>query len=102
MAVDHVLVKSPASLTTATRGAFYDLALVGLEQLSTLPGPGRLVVDLRQTTRIDSSGLSSLVLLQVRAAERKHSVALLGASEEIRFLLLMTRLEDRFDLDPQV
>ena len=100
--MNHVIVHAPAALNTASRGAFYDAALAALDQLDAMGAPGRLAVDMRLTDRVDSTGLSVLVLIQVRAAERKHSVALLGASEEIRFLLLMTRLEDRFDLDPQL
>ncbi len=96
------MVQAPTALNSATRGPFYDAALAALEQLESNGSPARLVIDMRRTDRVDSTGLSVLVLLQVRAAERKHSVALLGASEEIRFLLLMTRLEDRFDLDPKL
>ena len=100
--MNHVIVQAPTSLNSATRGPFYDAALAALEQLGGNGSPGRLVIDMRRCDRVDSTGLSVLVLLQVRAAERKHSVALLDANEEIRFLLLMTRLEDRFDLDPQL
>ncbi len=96
------MVQAPTALNSATRGPFYDAALAALEQLESNGHPSRLVIDMRRTDRVDSTGLSVLVLLQVRAAERKHSVALLGTSEEIRFLLLMTRLEDRFDLDPKL
>jgi hypothetical protein len=39
-------------------------------------------------------------MLQMRAADQRCSVVLYGASEEIRFLLLMTRLEDRFIIEP--
>lgn len=85
----------------ATRADFYDLALEALERLGA-QRPGQVVIDMRGTESLDSSGLSTLILIQVRAAERKHTVGLLGISEEIRFLLLMTRLEDRFDLDPRV
>ena len=100
--MNHVIVQAPTALNAATRGPFYDAALAALEQLDAQGPKGRLVIDMRSTDRVDSTGLSVLVLVQVRAAERKHSVALRGASEEIRFLLLMTRLEDRFDLDPEL
>ncbi len=100
--MNHVIVQAPTALNSATRGPFYDAALAALEQLESNGSPRRLVIDMRRTDRVDSTGLSVLVLLQVRAAERKHTVALLGCSEEIRFLLLMTRLEDRFDLDPEL
>ncbi len=100
--MNHVIVQAPTALNSASRASFYDSALAALEQLGNHGTAGRLVIDMRRCDRVDSTGLSVLVLIQVRAAERKHTVALQGASEEIRFLLLMTRLEDRFDLDPQL
>ena len=87
-------------LSSQNRGEFYAYALAGLEQLGSAEPGGPLLIDMSGTERIDSSGLATLVLLQVRAAERKHTVGLRGLTEEMRFLLLMTRLEDRFDLDP--
>lgn len=98
--MNREIVLAPPVLNISSRGPFYEEALAALERLGTGAPGGQLVIDLRTTNRVDSSGLSTLVLLQVRAAERKHTVALRGASEEIRFLLLMTRLEDRFDLHP--
>jgi len=100
--VDYIIVQAPATLDGTTRQDFTTLALDALGKLGEADAPRRLVIDMRQTSRVDSSGLASLVMLQVRAAERRHSIGLLGASEEVRFLLLMTRLEDRFDLDPQL
>lgn len=60
---------------------------------------GRLVIDLVGTDRVDSAGLGVLVMLQGRASEKKVGVVLRGVSEEIRFLLLMTKLEDRFTIE---
>jgi hypothetical protein len=40
-------------------------------------------------------------MLQLRASEHRHAIALRGASEEVRFLLLMTKLEDRFEIEPR-
>lgn len=97
----RVVIPSPTVLNSASRGPFYEAALAALDSLGSDEPGGQLVVDMQLTDRVDSSGLSTLVLLQVRAAERKHTVALRGASEEVRFLLLMTRLDDRFDLNPE-
>ena len=93
----HVI--APMHLGAQSRSVFRDEALAALGRLDDAAPGGRLVIDLSQTQRLDSAGLGTLVMLQLRAAERKHSVALKGVSEEIRFLLLMTRLEDRFVLD---
>ncbi len=94
--VNESRIIAPAQLGAQTRAVFRDEALAALARLDDdVPG-GRLVIDMSQTQRVDSAGLGTLVMLQLRAAERKHSVELAHASEEIRFLLLMTRLEDRF------
>ena len=93
------IVVAPVHLGAQTRAAFRDDALAALGRLDEAQPGGRLVIDMSQTQRVDSAGLGTLVMLQLRAAERRHAVALRGASEEIRFLLLMTRLEDRFSID---
>lgn len=94
------MVRAPQTLTAETRGPFQDRALRALGALGEAK-PGKLVVDLSLTERVDSAGLSALVLVQFRAAEHRHSVCLRGVSEEVRFLLLMTRLDDRFEIQPR-
>lgn len=69
-----------------------------LECLGAASG-AMLIVDLSETRRIDSTGLGVLVAVQARAAERKMQICLRGASEEVRLLLLLTRLEDRFVIE---
>ena len=98
-AVNSSVVIAPVHLGAQTRAAFRDDALAALAQLDESQPGGRLVIDMSQTQRVDSAGLGTLVMLQLRAAERRHAVSLKGASEEIRFLLLMTRLEDRFSIE---
>ena len=94
----HAIVQAPAHLGESSRGEFRERALGALAKLQQSPG-GRLVVDLSRTERLDSAGLGTLVMLQMRAADQRCSVVLYGPSEEIRFLLLMTRLEDRFIIE---
>jgi anti-anti-sigma factor len=79
-----------------TRGIFRRQSLEALDVLEASGGTGPLVVDLTATRVVDSAGLGVLVLVQRRAAEVRRSVHLRGASEELRFLLVMTRLDDRF------
>jgi anti-anti-sigma factor len=95
--VNEYLISAPAHLSAQSRGPFREDALRAIERLED--SGGRLVIDLSLTQRIDSAGLGTLVMLQMRAAERRHTVCLRGVSEEMRFLLLMTRLEDRFDIE---
>jgi anti-anti-sigma factor len=65
-------------------------------------GVGRLVIDLARTRHVDSAGLGALMLIQRRAAERRQIVVLRSASEEIRFLLMLTKLDDLFQLESTV
>lgn len=99
--MNECLVVAPIKLAAQNRLAFRDEALAALERLGDAAPGGRLIIDLTATQRLDSAGLGTLVMLQLRAAERRHAVCLRGASEEIRFLLLMTRLEDRFTIEPR-
>jgi len=62
-------------------------------------GAGRLVIDLRRTQRVDSAGLGALMLIQRRAAERRQTVVLRNPNEEIRFLLVLTKLYDLFQIE---
>jgi len=98
--VNECIVVAPPSITVQNRTPFREEALAALEQLGNVGPGGRLVLDLTSTKRVDSAGLGTLVMLQLRAAERRHGVCLRGVSEEIRFLLLLTRLEDRFSIEP--
>ncbi len=62
-------------------------------------GTGRLVIDLGRTRHIDSAGLGALMLIQRRAAERRQVVVLRNPNEEIRFLLVLTKLYDLFQVE---
>jgi ABC-type transporter Mla MlaB component len=96
MVVNEAHVIAPVHLGAQTRSVFRDEAIAALSRLEQSAAGSKLVIDMSLTQRLDSAGLGTLVMLQLRAAERKQSVELRGASEEIRFLLLMTKLEDRF------
>ena len=62
-------------------------------------GTGRLIIDLGRTRHVDSAGLGALMLIQRRAAERRQVVVLRNPSEEIRFLLVLTKLYDLFQIE---
>jgi anti-anti-sigma regulatory factor len=59
-------------------------------------GSGRLVIDLTHTREVDSAGLGALMLIQRVAAERRQMVVLRNPSDEVRFLLTLTKLYDLF------
>jgi len=91
------VVAAPAELGLESRTAFRRTAGELVDQLPE--GAGRLVIDLSATRAVDSAGLGALMLIQRRAAERRLSVRLRGANEELRFLLVLTKLDDLFELE---
>jgi len=91
------VLAAPQELGLDTRTAFRRAAGELVEQLPE--GAGRLVIDLSGTRAVDSAGLGALMLIQRKAAERRLSVRLRGANEELRFLLVLTKLDDLFELE---
>jgi anti-anti-sigma factor len=94
--IEKVLA-APEELGLDSRTPFRRAAGELVEQLPE--GAGRLVIDLSATRAIDSAGLGALMLIQRKAAERRLSVRLRGANEELRFLLVLTKLDDLFELE---
>ena len=91
------VLAAPEKLGLDSRTAFRRAAS---DLLDGLPeGSGRLVIDLASTRHVDSAGLGALMLIQRRAAERRQAVCLRGANEELRFLLVLTKLDDLFELE---
>src|SRR5215207_3926633 len=89
---------APENLGLDTR---VEVRKAAFELLEAMPeGAGRLVIDLHGTRQVDSAGLGALMLIQRRAAERRQTVALRGVNDEIRFLLVLTKLDDLFQLEP--
>jgi anti-sigma B factor antagonist len=88
---------APETLGLDTRVEIRKTAIRLLEEMPE--GTGRLVIDLARTRHVDSAGLGALMLIQRRAAERRQVVVLRNASEEIRFLLVLTKLDDLFQLE---
>jgi anti-anti-sigma factor len=100
--VNDLLVRAPSTLDWNTRLTFRQEALDAVEARPAGGGRegGRVIVDLGGTTRVDSAGLRALIVLRERAAQERLTVCLRGASEELRFLLVLTRLEDCFEFEP--
>ena len=90
-------LSAPDTLGLETRVQIRKAAIQLLEQMPE--GTGRLVIDLGGTRHIDSAGLGALMLIQRRAAERRQDVVLRNPSEEIRFLLVLTKLYDLFQVE---
>lgn len=91
------VLAAPEEIGLESRTTFRRAAAELLEQMAE--GAGRLVIDLSGTRSVDSAGLGALMLIQRRAAERRQTVCLRGANEELRFLLVLTKLDDLFELE---
>ena len=87
-------LRVPVELGLDSRVAFRREAVTLLEQLPE--GHGQLVLNMSATRHVDSAGLGTLMLIQHRAAERHQQVLLRGISDEVRFLLVLTKLDDLF------
>jgi len=94
---DQRVVVAPAELDLDTRVAFRREAVETLDAMAA--AAAILVIDLSATRSVDSAGLGALMLIQRRAAERRITVRLRGLSEDLRFLLALTRLEDLFEVE---
>ena len=88
---------APENLGLESRIEIRQRAVQLLEEMPE--GSGRLVIDLTGTHRIDSAGLGALMLIQRHAAERRQPVVLRNPNEEIRFLLVLTKLYDLFQVE---
>ena len=88
---------APETLGLNSRVEIREAAKHLLAELPT--GTGRLVIDLTHTREVDSAGLGALMLIQRLAAERRQPVVLRNPSEEIRFLLTITKLYDLFTVE---
>jgi len=92
------IVLAPVELGLDSRAEFRREAFARLDGIPK--GGGRLVIDVSTTRSVDSTGLGALIMIQRRAAQRRLSVLLRGASEELRFLLVLTKLDGLFEIEP--
>ena len=88
------VLQAPPSLGLSTREAFRYEATALLDEMAE--GNGRLVVDFAETSEVDSSGLSMLVMVHRHATERRQEIMLRGVGQELEFLLVLTKLDDLF------
>lgn len=91
------VVMAPEVLGLEARGEFRDGAVALLSQIPDKDG--FLVIDFSATRRIDSAGLGALMLVQRKAVERQQRVVLRHLRDEFRFLLVLTKLDDLFEIE---
>ena len=89
---------APPELVAATRLEFRRQALEVLEHAVAIRA-AMVIVDLSGTNEIDASGLGILVLLQKRAREHGIATCLARATEPVRRLLILTRLDYLFEFE---
>ena len=70
-------------------------------ELDAMPDGGILTIDLAQTKRVDSAGLSALMLIERHASDRTQRIVLRDPSDEMRFLLALTLMTDLFEIEPK-
>lgn len=92
-------IAAPEELGLDTRLEFRDVAT---RELADMPDGGTLILDLARTVRVDSAGLSVLMLIQRQAADRGQRVVLRKPSEELRFLLALTLMTDLFEFESTI
>lgn len=90
------ILRAPAALTLEARDAVRHEAE---SALARMPDGGTLVLDLADTRSVDSAGLGALIVIQRAAARRSQTVRLRNVHQEIRALLVLSRLADLFALD---
>jgi ABC-type transporter Mla MlaB component len=89
---------APTTLGLETRDRVRKDAIKLLDRMPE--GEGRLVIDLSETGAVDSAGLGALMLIQRHAADRRQSVSLAHPNEEVRYLLMLTKLDELFESVP--
>ena len=91
-------IQAPEALGLDTRLEFRESVT---RELKALPDGAALTIDLSQTARVDSAGLSALMLVQRHASDRSQRIILKDPSEELRFLLALTLMTDLFEMEPK-
>jgi anti-anti-sigma factor len=88
---DAQVVKCSGRLTTE-----HSAALKNHVQ-SLLPGAKHIILDLKEVTRMDSSGLGALVAVYVSTKKHKSSLQLVNYNKSIRDLLGLANLLSIFE-----
>jgi anti-anti-sigma factor len=83
-------------LVGETRSEFRKMVLEFVEEASR-NGATSIAIDLSDTSEVDASGLGILVLVQKRARELGLKLSLLRVPQQVRYLLLLTKLDHLFE-----
>jgi anti-anti-sigma regulatory factor len=98
MAAAHetMVLTAPERVVSDTRAEFRKIALDFVERASAEDGKA-VAIDLSGTAEVDASGLGILVLVQKRAKELGVHLTLRKVPTQVRYLLLLTKLDHLFE-----
>lgn len=95
-AFDSMVLTAPERVVSETRAEFRKTALEFVEKVAAEGGKSA-AIDLSQTAEVDASGLGILVLVQKRAKEVGVRLVLRKVPTQVRYLLLLTKLDHLFE-----
>ena len=88
----------PDRLVADTRAQFRKDALAYLDRAAA-QSVKDLALDMSQTAEMDASGLGILVVVQKKATELGIRMRIVRAPQQVRYLLLLTKLEHLFEFE---
>jgi anti-anti-sigma factor len=89
-----------SELTIAVDGRFdFNLHSDFRNAYRDLPPETRFVIDLRDTTFMDSSAMGMLLLLREHAGEKSANIRLLNCSPDVRKVLKISNLDKIFAME---
>ena len=88
----------PDRLVADTRAQFRKDALAYLDRAAA-QSVKDLALDMSQTAEMDASGLGILVVVQKKATELGIRMRIVRAPPQVRYLLLLTKLEHLFEFE---
>src|SRR5688500_20323693 len=86
-------ITAPEELGLETRLAFREVVT---RELAEMPDGGILILDMTRTVKVDSAGLSVIMLIQRQADDRSQRVVLSKPPVVLSCLLAMTQLSFLF------
>ena len=88
----------PDRLVAETRAQFRKDALAYLDRAAA-QSVKDFALDMSQTAEMDASGLGILVVIQKKATELGIRMRIVRAPQQVRYLLLLTKLEHLFEFE---
>jgi anti-anti-sigma regulatory factor len=95
-AYESMVLTAPERVVSETRAEFRRIALEFVERASAEESKAA-AIDLSGTAEVDASGLGILVLVQKRAKELGVHLTLRKVPTQVRYLLLLTKLDHLFE-----